>query len=44
MIVITSPTGQIGRQVVDNLLESSEELRVIARDPQALSADALATR
>ncbi len=40
MIVITSPTGQIGRQVVDNLLESSEELRVIARDPQALSADA----
>ena len=40
MIVITSPTGQIGRQVVDNLLESEEELRVIARDPQALSADA----
>ena len=40
MIVITSPTGQIGRQVVDNLLESDEELRVIARDPQALSADA----
>ena len=40
MIVITSPTGQIGRQVVDDLLESDEELRVIARDPQALSADA----
>jgi uncharacterized protein YbjT (DUF2867 family) len=40
MIVITSPTGQIGRQVVDNLLESDEELRVIARDPQALSAGA----
>lgn len=40
MIVITCPTGQIGRQVVDTLLESGEELRVIARDPQALSADA----
>jgi uncharacterized protein YbjT (DUF2867 family) len=40
MIVITSPTGQIGRQVVDNLLGSDEELRVIARDPQGLSADA----
>ena len=40
MIVITTPTGQIGRQVLDNLLESGEELRVIARDPQALSADA----
>ncbi len=40
MIVITSPTGQIGRQVLDNLLESGEELRVIARDPQALSGDA----
>jgi uncharacterized protein YbjT (DUF2867 family) len=40
MIVITSPTGQIGHQVVDNLLASGEELRVIARDPQALSAHA----
>lgn len=36
MIVITSPTGQIGRQLLDRLLETptcSEELRVIARDP-----------
>ncbi len=40
MIVITSPTGQIGRQVVDNLIESGEELRVIVRDPQALSPEA----
>ena len=36
MIVITTPTGQIGRQVLDNLLDSGEELRVIARDPSAL--------
>jgi uncharacterized protein YbjT (DUF2867 family) len=36
MIVITTPTGQIGRQVLGNLLGSSEELRVIARDPSDL--------
>jgi uncharacterized protein YbjT (DUF2867 family) len=36
MIVITTPTGQIGRQVLGNLLESGEELRVIARDPSQL--------
>ena len=39
MIVITTPAGQIGHQVLDNLLESGEELRVIARDPSALTAD-----
>jgi uncharacterized protein YbjT (DUF2867 family) len=38
MIVITTPTGQIGRQVLDNLLGSGEELRVIARDPSDLPA------
>ncbi len=38
MIVITTPTGQIGRQVLDNLLGSGEELRVIARDPSYLPA------
>ena len=31
MIVITTPTGQIGGQVVDNLLDSQEKLRVIVR-------------
>jgi uncharacterized protein YbjT (DUF2867 family) len=36
MIVITTPTGQIGRQVLGNLLGSGEELRVIARDPSDL--------
>ena len=39
MIVITTPTGQIGRQVLDHLLDSKEKLRVIVRDPSALSAD-----
>jgi hypothetical protein len=39
MIVITTPTGQIGRQVLGNLLDSGEQLRVIARDPSQLPAD-----
>jgi len=32
MIVITTPIGQIGSQVLDDLLASDEELRVIVRD------------
>ena len=39
MIVITTPTGQIGSQVLGNLLDSGEELRVIVRDPAQLPAD-----
>jgi uncharacterized protein YbjT (DUF2867 family) len=39
MIVITTPRGLIGHQVLDNLLDSGEELRVIARNPSALPAD-----
>jgi uncharacterized protein YbjT (DUF2867 family) len=39
MIVITTPTGQIGRQVLGNLLESGEQLRVITRDPSQLPAE-----
>src|SRR5512132_1595707 len=38
MIVITTPTGQIGHQVLDNLLDSGEQLRVIIREPSALTA------
>jgi uncharacterized protein YbjT (DUF2867 family) len=38
MIVITTPTGQIGRQVLASLLGSGEQLRVIARDPADLPA------
>jgi uncharacterized protein YbjT (DUF2867 family) len=36
MIVITAPTGQIGRQVLNNLLNSDEPIRVIVRDPSRL--------
>ncbi|QDP97317.1 NAD-dependent epimerase/dehydratase family protein [Microlunatus elymi] len=36
MIVITAPTGQIGSQLINNLLDSDEELRLIARDPAKL--------
>jgi uncharacterized protein YbjT (DUF2867 family) len=39
MIVITTPTGQIGRQVLGNLLDSGEQVRVIARDPSQLPAE-----
>ena len=38
MIVITTPAGQIGRQVLGTLLDSGEQLRVIARDPSQLPA------
>ncbi|MFB9239437.1 NAD(P)H-binding protein [Plantactinospora siamensis] len=36
MIVITTPTGQIGRQVLDRLVDGPEPLRVIAREPARL--------
>lgn len=41
MMVITAPTGQIGRQILDRVLDSDEAIRVIARDPSRLSARAL---
>jgi uncharacterized protein YbjT (DUF2867 family) len=39
MIVITTPTGQIGRRVLGNLLGGGEKVRVIARDPADLPAE-----
>lgn len=36
MIVITTPTGNIGHHVVQNLLDAGEKVRVIARDPGKL--------
>ncbi|PZG17297.1 NmrA family NAD(P)-binding protein [Nonomuraea aridisoli] len=39
MIVITAPTGNIGHQVLDNVLAFDEPVRVIVRDPARLSAD-----
>ncbi|MEV1081224.1 NAD(P)H-binding protein [Streptomyces sp. NPDC050211] len=41
MIVVTTPTGQIGRLVLDRLLDSPDAtpgIRVIARDPDRLPA------
>jgi uncharacterized protein YbjT (DUF2867 family) len=38
MIVITAPTGQIGHQVVEQVLDGAEPVRVIARDPDTLPA------
>jgi uncharacterized protein YbjT (DUF2867 family) len=38
MIVITAPTGDIGHQVLENVLRGGEPIRVIARDPSALPA------
>ncbi|MEU6372681.1 NAD(P)H-binding protein [Streptomyces sp. NPDC046909] len=38
MIVITTPTGQIGRQVLEHLVDRAEGVRVIVRDPARLPA------
>jgi uncharacterized protein YbjT (DUF2867 family) len=38
MIVITAPTGQIGHQILDKLLDGGCPVRVIARDPDRLAA------
>jgi uncharacterized protein YbjT (DUF2867 family) len=38
MIVITTPTGDTGHQVLDRVLDSGEAVRVIARDPSRLPA------
>jgi uncharacterized protein YbjT (DUF2867 family) len=40
MIVVTAPTGLIGHQVLENLLDSGEPVRVVARDPSRLPARA----
>ncbi|MDA0178773.1 NAD(P)H-binding protein [Solirubrobacter phytolaccae] len=38
-ILITAPTSTIGRELVGELLERGARLRLLARDPSALSAD-----
>jgi uncharacterized protein YbjT (DUF2867 family) len=40
MIVVTAPAGLIGHQVLQNLLDSGEPVRVIVRDPSRLPAQA----
>lgn len=37
MIVITTPTGQVGREVLDHVLDGAEPIRVVVRDPTRLS-------
>jgi uncharacterized protein YbjT (DUF2867 family) len=39
MIVITTPTGQLGHQVLNNVLDIGEALRVVVRDPSDLPAE-----
>ena len=39
MIVVTTPTGNIGRHVVQHLLNAGEAVRVVARDPDRLPQD-----
>jgi uncharacterized protein YbjT (DUF2867 family) len=39
MIVVTTPTGNIGSQVLAGLLEGPEPVRVIARDPSRLPGE-----
>jgi len=39
MIVITTPTGNIGHQVLDNVLAGDQPVRVIVRDPAKLPAE-----
>jgi uncharacterized protein YbjT (DUF2867 family) len=37
MIIITAPTGDIGHQVLEQVLRSGEPIRVIARNPSRIS-------
>ena len=39
MIVVTTPTGQIGGRLASILLDAGEAVRVVARDPDRLAAD-----
>jgi uncharacterized protein YbjT (DUF2867 family) len=36
MIVITTPTGDIGHQVLQRVIQGSESVRAIARDPSRI--------
>ena len=41
MIVITTPTGDIGHQVLANIVQGSEAVRIIARDPSRIPEEIL---
>lgn len=40
MIVVTTPTGNVGSQVLKDLLSKNEPIRVIVRDPERLAPEA----
>lgn len=40
MIVVTAPTGKIGHQVLDHVLDAGGTVRIVARDPARLPAGA----
>jgi len=40
MVVVTTPTGNIGSQVLKDMLANHEPMRVIARDPDRLAPEA----
>jgi len=40
MIVVTTPTGRIGHQLLQRLLAADEQIRVVVRDPARLPAEA----
>lgn len=39
MIVVTTPTGRIGRQVLERVVDAGRPVRVIARDPDRLAPE-----
>ncbi|MBO0793662.1 MAG: NmrA family NAD(P)-binding protein, partial [Ktedonobacteraceae bacterium] len=39
MIVITTPTGAIGHQVLNHVLKAEAPVRVVVRDPARLATD-----
>lgn len=39
MIVVTTPTGKIGSQLIPHLLAANEAVRVVVRNPSKLSSD-----
>ncbi len=41
MIVVTTPAGKIGSQVIPHLLAANEAVRVVARDPARLASEVL---
>jgi uncharacterized protein YbjT (DUF2867 family) len=39
MIVVTAPTGNIGHQVLERVLQGEERVRVVVRNPERLAAE-----